>query len=513
MYAGDATRQGRVGTLSDKLKIVSGAAWGIGAGLLGRALGLIGTLLIARHLSPDIVAEVTVATVIAWTGNWISAWGCGQYVIVRGGEGRQAIHAASMVYLLFGLLMLAALALAAPWFAAWFEVPRLVDYLPGALLAIGIRRLGAIPDKLLARELRFARIALGSAAGDLTYAVVAVTLVATTDLGGQAMIIAFIVQSCVIAGITIAGTGWRSWLAPMRIPWTRVRDILRFGAPITGEITLSEGARYWDKPLMLRLVGAHEAGAYGLAFNLAQLPALYVGGHIGTVMMPAIVRAEPAQRASMIVRALSLTAVVLCPMAFGLAAIAPVLVDTVLPREWALVAPLLSVLASLTVLAPASFLFASFLGALGENARVLRIELASVIVLVASLWWLSRWGALAASFAVGIALVVQFVLASVACRPFGLRLGALWPPLSRVLLASALMVGAVLLVRSALSLYVLHGFVLLVIEILTGVLTYCAALWLLGRQLARDVLRLLTATGKAELGITPAAPSLEARHD
>lgn len=462
-------------------------------------------MLIARHLSPDLVAEVTVATVIAWTGNWIAAWGCGQYVIVRGGEGRQAIHAASQVYLLLGLLMLLALGLATPWFAAWFGVPRLVDYLPGALLAIAIRRLGAIPDKLLAREMRFARIAMASAAGDIAYAVVAVTLVATTALGGQSMIIAFIVQSCVIAGITIAGTGWRSWLAPVRVPWSRVRDILRFGAPITGEITLSEGARYWDKPLMLRLVGAHEAGAYGLAFNLAQLPALYVGGHIGTVMMPAIVRAEPAQRAPMIVRALSLTAVVLCPMAFGLAVIAPVLVETVLPREWAQVAPLLSVLASLTVLAPASFLFASFLGALGQNARVLRIELASVIVLVVSLWWLSRWGVLAASFAVGVALVVQFALSSSACRPYGLRLRALWAPLSRVLLACALMVAAVLAVRYALALYVLHGFALLAIEIAVGMLVYPLALWMLARKLARDVLRLLSASGKAELGLGGAA--------
>jgi PST family polysaccharide transporter len=488
--------------LSDKLKIVSGAAWGIGAGLLGRAVGLIGTLLIARHLSPDIVAEVTVATVIAWTGNWISAWGCGQYVIVRGSEGREAIHAASLFYLIAGLLMGLLLFAATPWFAAWFEVPRLLEYLPGALLAIFIRRLGGMPDKLLARELRFARIAMASFAGDLTYAIVAISLVALTDLGGQSMILAFIAQSTVIAGVTIAGTGWRSWLAPVRVPWSRLRDIVRFGAPITGEITLSEGARYWDKPLMLRLVGAHEAGAYGLAFNLAQLPALYVGGHIGTVMMPAIVRAEPALRAQMIVRALALTAVVLFPMGFGLAAVAPTLVATVLPPEWHLVAPLLSVLASVTVMAPASFLFASFLGALGENARVLRIELTSVVVLVASLWFLSRWGAFAASFAVGIALLVQFLLASRACRPFGLSLGALWSPLLRVLLACALMVAAVLSLRLALVWYVLHDVVLLIMEVLLGMVVYCAALWLVGRGLARDVLRLLSATGKAELGLS-----------
>jgi len=52
------------------------------------------------------------------------------------------------------------------------------------------------------------------------------------------------------------------------------RGLLRFSAPITGQVVPSEGARYRAKPLMLRLVGAHEAGRYGLAYSLAQLPAL-----------------------------------------------------------------------------------------------------------------------------------------------------------------------------------------------------------------------------------------------
>lgn len=485
--------------LTDKQKIVSAAAWSIGAGLLGRGVGLIGTLLIARHLSPGIVAEVTVATIIALTGNWISAWGCGQYVIVRGGEGREAIFGASVFYLVFGMVVIAGLWWMAPTLAAWFSTPRLVEYLPGALLGIGIRRLGAIPDKLLARELRFTRIALATAFGDVAYALVAVTLVSTTQLGGQAMILGFIAQSSVIAAITIAGTGWRSWLTPVMISAARLRDIFRFGAPITGEITLSEGARYWDKPLVLRLLGAENAGAYGMAFNLAQLPAIYVGGHIGTVMMPAIVRAQPVERAPLIVRALGLTAVVLFPMAFGLSACASTLVAALLPPEWSQVAPLLSVLAAVSVLAPASFMLASFLGALGENGTALRIELLTVLVLIGALALLSRWGVVAASFAVGIALVVQLALSVSACRRHGLHLHGLGAPLLRVTAACAVMVAGVLLLRTTMSGWQDWPALRLVCEIALGAALYPAALAFLGNGLLQDVLRLLRASGKAEL--------------
>ena len=65
-----------------------------------------------------------VATVIALTGNWIAAWGCGQYVVVRGGEGRDAIFAASMVYLLAGIVMIAALWWATPTLAQWLQAPQ-----------------------------------------------------------------------------------------------------------------------------------------------------------------------------------------------------------------------------------------------------------------------------------------------------------------------------------------------------------------------------------------------------
>jgi O-antigen/teichoic acid export membrane protein len=485
--------------LTDKHKLVSAAAWSIGAGLLGRGVGLIGTLLIARHLSPGIVAEVTVATIIALTGSWISAWGCGQYVIVRGGEGREAIFAASVFYLLFGVAVIAGLWWMAPTLAAWFATPKLAEYLPGALIGIGIRRLGAIPDKLLARELRFTRIALATALGDVAYALVAVTLVSTTRLGGQAMILGFIAQSSVIAALTIAGTGWRSWLTPAAISAARLRDIFRFGAPLTGEITLSEGQRYWDKPLMLRLLGAENAGAYGMAFNLAQLPAIYVGGHIGTVMMPAIVRAPPHERAPLIVRALALTAVVLFPMAFGLSVCASTLVAALLPPQWAQVAPLLSVLAAVSVLAPASFMLASFLNALGENAMSFRIELITVLVLVAALALLSRWGVVAASSAVGIALLVQLAISVSACRRHGLHLHGLGAPIMRVTAACMVMVAGVLLLRETMGAWQPLPLLRLGGEIAVGAVLYPAALAVFGNGLLQDVLRLLGASGKAEL--------------
>ena len=54
-----------------------------------------------------------------------------------------------------------------------------------------------------------------------------------------------------------------------------------------------------------------------LAVDHGIQPAVYVGGHIGTVMMPAVVRADPVERPGLMVRALTFTALVLFPMSVG----------------------------------------------------------------------------------------------------------------------------------------------------------------------------------------------------
>lgn len=478
--------------MSEKKSIVTAALWVVCTGSVGRALGLVGTLVLARFLAPEVVAEVTVAAVIAFTGNWIASWGCGQYVMVRGGGGQEVIFAATLLHAALGLVTLCLLWALSPWLALRLQAPELALYLPGALLAVWIRRLATIPDKLLARDLRFARLATATGLGDLAYALTAVGLVLATPLRGGAMVAAFIVQSCVIAAITISGVSVRRWLAPVRIGAARWKDLLRFGAPVTAEMTLSEGARYWDKPLMLRLVGADAAGSYNLAFNLAHLPALYIGGHIGTVMLPAIVRATPHERGPMIIRVLTLTAVVLFPLAFGLAACAGTLVEVLLPEQWAGVAPLLRVLAATSVLAPASFMLASFLAALGENGALVRIELASVLTLVAALVLLSPWGVVVASAAVGIALAAQLGMSLASCRRHGMVLRPALAPLARLLLASAAMVAAVSATSTVLG-QVMSDLPLLLLaaEVAVGAAVYMGACSLLVHGLLVDVVRLL----------------------
>jgi PST family polysaccharide transporter len=50
----------------------------------GRAVGVIGTLVITRFLVPSDIGEVSDAAILSLTASWITIWGFGQYTVVKG---------------------------------------------------------------------------------------------------------------------------------------------------------------------------------------------------------------------------------------------------------------------------------------------------------------------------------------------------------------------------------------------------------------------------------------------
>ena len=71
-------------------------------------------------------------------------------------------------------------------------------------------------------------------------------------------------------------------------------------------------------------------GAYNLAYNVADVPAVQVGEQIGDVLLPSFAKLEPAARKAALVRSTGLLALVTFPLAVGLGAIAQPLVDALL---------------------------------------------------------------------------------------------------------------------------------------------------------------------------------------
>ncbi len=478
-------------------KAVRGAAWTISASIATRAIGVIATLVLTRYLAPQVVGEIAAATIVVMTANQLSIIGFGQFLIARPDSGRNAVFHATVFNLAFGALAFGAVLWTMSWIASAVGAPGMTHYVPGLVLSAAITRIGFVPARLLARDMRFrvASVALG--AGELSYAVASVAL-AMAGLGGGAVIAGNIARAVVSTAICLAAVDRRDWLTPCKLSRAQTSEMFRFGIPISLAALLSLISRRWDNLLFSALFGPAQMGLYNLAYNLADIPASHVGEHIGDVLLPSFARLPSDQRRRGFVRSTALLAVIVFPLAVGLGAVAPTLIALLLPPEWQAMAPLLVVLSVMGVVRPLGWTVSAYLQALDRPRLVMGLEAGKLAALGIGILAGAALGPVWSAAGVGLAFGAHsWVGLQWIARIEALSPRAILAPLLRPLIASAALTVAVLGARAlAHSLGASPG-PTLAAEITAGAVAYVAAALVVMPDRASEILALVRrAAGK-----------------
>lgn len=475
-------------------KAVLGAVWTIATGLGSRVLGLIGTLVLTRFIAPDVYGEVSAASVVIMTAHFMSSLGTGQFIASRPNLDRQMVFNATVYFHVAGLVAIAAVyLLREPIAVHLVGAPGMLEFMPGLILAMFIDRIWYVPDRLLIREMRFRSVSLRNAAGELTYTAASVSL-AVLGWGGNAIVVATLLRAVVRVVTTVPAVKLSEWLTPSPLSGEKARELFAFGIPLNFGSLANFGASKWDNLVMIRLFGEQVGGLYNLAWNLADIPASQVGERIGDVLVPSFAKLEPEQRKAALVRALTLLALLIFPLAVGLGAVAPtILNDTFFNEAWEPAGPLLAVLSALGVTRPIGWVLSSYMQVYGRTRTIMVLEWLKVAAIVGSIALLGTiGGVLWACAGVGVAFGVH-ALASlwVVKRADGVPYMRLLRPLVRPLLACLPMVAAVLAVRYGMQ--SLHGLPRggrLGAEVVVGGLAFVAAALVIARQASRDFLQL-----------------------
>lgn len=475
-------------------KAARGALWTVFASIGGRAVGVIGTLVMTRFLAPDVIGEVADATILCMTLNWITIWGFGQYAVVygRGDDAAEVTWHATFFYLVLGMFSFAVLLLLGPFITPLFGAPEAYEFIPGMALSIFIRRIGAVPERVLTRQMNFRASGLGLVLGEISFMASAVAFAATGH-GGMSIVYANIIQSLVVVGILLRAVGFASWATPTPLRKERILAMLKFGVPLGVQGIAHSAARYWDKLAISHFFGTGAVGTYNMAYNLADIPAIQVGEQIALVLMPSMASLPRERRPAALERSSALLSLVIFPLAIGLGLVSYPLIALLLPNnEWQEVAPLLAVLTTLSVFRPITWVMSAFLEAEGKTNRLMFLEIGKVGLLLAGIVALQPLGLRAAAGAVGIAFGVTsaagvLVVVREGASPTRLLAGFMQP-----LVACALMALAVTAARLALyAVGVDHPAALLVVEILVGAIAYIVAALHVARGSALDLLQLV----------------------
>ncbi|MBA3462115.1 MAG: oligosaccharide flippase family protein [Deltaproteobacteria bacterium] len=475
-------------------KAARGALWTIVSSMGGRAIGVIGTLVMTRFLHPHQIGEVSDAAIIALTANWLTIWGWGQYAVVkgRGADAQEVTYHATVAYFVTGVVSLGLCALFGGRLTPFFDAPHAAAYVAPMCLALFIRRLGAIPERVLSRTLNFRAAGIAAILGELSYTVVALTL-AWRGYGGWSIIIANIVQSCVQVGILVHASGFKSWLAPTKLKWSRFKDMLKFGVPLGIQGIAHGGARYWDNLAISHFFGPGPTGAYNMAYNLADIPAIQIGEQIALVLMPSMAELPQERRARALERSTALLSLIIFPLAVGLGLVAYPLIDLILPaNEWQLVAPLLAVLACLSVFRPITWVLSAYMEAESKTNRLMLLEIGKVVLLVGSIIALHSFGLRVAAGAVGVAFGITAIAGVMMVMREGPSPRRLLVGFFQPVVCCAIMAAVTFGVhRALLAIGWDHPAVLLASMIVAGAIAYVAAALIICRETSKDLLQLL----------------------
>jgi PST family polysaccharide transporter len=456
-----------------------------------RLLTIASTFVLTRFIAPDVQGEVNLAFVMVTTAGIASSLGVGQYVAAHPKETRDTTFHGTVLVLGSGAIACALCIALGPGVARWLDVPGMARYVPGLVLGHFLERCGWLPRSLLVRDMQFRKVGVRVALGELLFAVSSV-LLACLGLGGFAIVGGNLARATGGLVYILSVTNFRDHLRPCRLKLATFARILRFGVPITLSQFFRVAATTWDNTFMGATFGGATVGVYNQAYRLAELPSSSIGDPANDVLVPTFARlADPADRRRGYLRAASLLALLVLPMACGLGVIAPALVEVFYPRSFAGVAPFLMVLAPLSVARAICSLSSAFLQVTGRTQRFIAMDLALLAMVLGFMTALSRWGAVGAASGIAAAFFLNLALMLRALRSDGITISSVFLAVSRPLLACAPMVVAVLAVRYGLTTLGVGSAARLLAQIVAGAATYVVAAWLLAPVIAHDFLDLV----------------------
>jgi PST family polysaccharide transporter len=470
-------------------RTIRGVAWTLPTSLATRVIGLVGTLLLARWVAPDEYGVVTAASIATLTAFSVTTFGVGIYLLSNRDLSRADIFHATCWFVSTGVVALAIVwALSEP-LGAWLDAPTLGRFMPVLVASVLLDRVAFVPERMLLRKLQFGRLSVARAAGELTYTAVSLAL-AISGHGAMSIAWGSLARAGVRSMIMVSGVGWREWLEPHRLRLATLAKVVRSGVSVSVTSIAQFLMRRWDNLLISALFGNAAMGAYNLAYNLADTPAVAVGEQMSDVVAASFPHAEPRKRQDALVRACLMISLVMFPLAFGLGAVAETAAEAFLDRKWAAVGPMLAFLAMLSAPRPMAQIVQSYFYA-GQRLRVVpSLEWMSLGIMMAGIATIGRLGILWACGAVGVAFLVRTLALLIAVhRIDGIPLRRFVVPLLRPLAACVLMVAAILVARPGLA--GLGPLIRLVVEVALGAAVYLAGARLIFRSAAVEFLGLV----------------------
>lgn len=321
--------------------MADGAIWLIVARLLDRGLGLLSTLVLARLLVPADFGLIAIATSILALLEALTSFGFDTALIRHRGARREHFDTVWTLYVLLGALISTALLVASIPAANFFAEPRLASILAALAAVAFVRGFENVGMLALERELAFRRLFV-LIAGKKAAAFCAGLFLAFALRDYRALLGGIAVGTVTGVALSYALHTYRP-----RLSLSCWRELFSFSKWLLIKNLLDFFRLRYADLVIGRVTGPTGVGIYSVGAEIALLPTTELVAPINRAVLPGytqMAREAEALRQGFIA-VLGLVAVVALPAAIGIAAVAPLLVPTLLGQQWLAAVEVVEVLA------------------------------------------------------------------------------------------------------------------------------------------------------------------------
>ena len=398
---------------------VRGAIWQGLAFASGRIIVLVTTIVLARLLSPEEYGLVALALVLMAYAETVADAGVAQALVYLPRTGVIA-RSALLISVVLGTLLGLGAYLAAPLIAELFSLPEVEPLVQVLGISVVATSLGAVPEALLRRDLKFKKLTAAPVIRAATMGTVTLALAFSGHgawslaVGTAAGSVAYAATCWILLG---KGGPWQIW----RVRKDALKANIRYGAPVAGSSLLARLIFDIDYLIIGLFLGAQALGYYTLAFRLPEALIINVFFVLSTVLFPLYtqVQHQPDRLRDGYLKGVRVQSLYGMTAGVGLAVLAPILVPLVFGGQWSeSVIPLVF----LALYAAARSLGAGandVYKAIGRPGISITFSIIRLTVLVPVLIVAAQWGIIAVAcaqmatallFAVGMQTVAAKVL-------------------------------------------------------------------------------------------------------
>lgn len=475
--------------MSEKLgkKAKKGFIWNTVERIATNGIQFLITVILARLLSPDDYGVIAMPAIFLALAQVLIDSGFANALIRKPDLNEEDLSTAFFFNIIVGLVAYLALFFASPLIAVFFKTPILSTLLKVTALVVLINSLGIVQQAVMTKRMDFK-----------TQAVITVISTTFSGAGGVWMaysgygVWALVFQQVSAALIRVVLLWSLGHWHPQRI-WSRnsFNYLWTFGSKVVIIGFLDTIYNNVYAFVIGKVYSAKDLGNYTRAQQFADLPVNNINGIIQKVTLPLLseIQDDNNRLGSIYLRIIRMTAVLIIPLMFGLAAMASPLILVLLGEDWVGCIILFQILCIARIWTPFNSINVNLLQVKGRTDLQLKLEIAKkaiiTIVLACTIFAGVVWLALGFALCTMIAFVINtYYTKRIIGVSFFKQIQAVLPSL----IISIVMAFIILLFNK----FVVNVYIQLLADVLLGCMVYLGLSLLFERESLLEIKSLLT---------------------